>query len=360
MHLKLLRKRVTALMRPLVAVALLFTAALCIALWQLVVAPLRDPNHLRLPPQQQVITKVPILGVHTRLTDEVEQSKIQRTFEMVRQMGASWDVEYFPWNYIQGNSSRDWSWSHPDLLINHAQRQGLQVIARLDSTPVWARPKDTNETYLDPSHYADFGNYVYEFVRRYHGQVAAYVIWNEPNLAYEWGYRAPDPEAYAALLKVAYASAKAADPRAVVLAAPLAPTNENDGLAMDDVVFLQRLYAAGGGAAFDGLAVHTYGWRNAPAQPPNEDEVNFRRVELLRQVMVSQGDPDKKIYVTETGWNDYPRWIRAVSPSQQLEYSVQAVQLAETLALAGRALLLGIPAAIHHPHLQRCLEPRPQ
>ena len=48
-------------------------------------------------PQQHVTTVNPKMGVHTRLTDEVEPWKIQRTLEMVREMGAPWVVEYFLW-----------------------------------------------------------------------------------------------------------------------------------------------------------------------------------------------------------------------------------------------------------------------
>ncbi|MDE3074640.1 MAG: hypothetical protein KGJ86_04355 [Chloroflexota bacterium] len=298
--------------------------------WQLLVTPWRDPNRLRLPPQQQVSTAVPILGVHTRLTDEVEQSKIRRTLEMVRRMGAQWDVEYFPWNYVQRHGVGEWDWTHADLVVDHAQRQGLKLIARLDSVPVWARPRDTAYSYLDPSHYADFGNFVYQFVRRYRGKVAAYVIWNEPNVSYEWGVRPPDPEAYAQLLKVAYQRAKQADSQAVVLAAPLAPTLEKSNLALDDLDYLDRLYDAGAAPYFDGLAAHTYGWRNPPDQAPSAGAVNLRRVELLRQVMVRHGDGGKMVYVTETGWNDYPRWIRAVSPSQRTDYTVEAVRLAQS------------------------------
>ena len=36
-----------------------------------------------------------------RSDDEVEPWKIKRTLEMVREMGAPWIVEYFPWGYIE-------------------------------------------------------------------------------------------------------------------------------------------------------------------------------------------------------------------------------------------------------------------
>ena len=54
-----------------------------------------------LGPQQQVRHANPKMGIHTRLTDEVEPWKIKRTLEMVREMGTPWIVEYFPWAYYE-------------------------------------------------------------------------------------------------------------------------------------------------------------------------------------------------------------------------------------------------------------------
>jgi ABC-type amino acid transport substrate-binding protein len=293
--------------------------------WQMVAGPLLSPNQLRLPAAQQVETRLPKLGVHTRLTDEVEQSKIQRTFEMAREMGAAWDVEYFPWNYIQRNGRNDWNWSHSDLVVNHAHQQGLKLIARFDSVPDWARPELTGHSLLTPAHYADYANFVAAFAQRYAGNVAAYVIWNEPNVSYEWGYRQPDPAGYADRLRAVYPGLKAADPQAQVLAAPLAPNGEHSDQALDDLDYLQQLYAAGAAPYFDGLAAHAYGWEHPPEEAPSDARTNVRRVELERQIMVNNGDAAKQIYVTESGWNDYARWIRAVPPEKRIQYTTEAV-----------------------------------
>ena len=64
------------------------------------------------------------MGVHTRLTDEPDAAKIKRSLEMVREMGAPWIVEYFPWAYYEPRPGQ-YEWSHPDLVIDHANRQGL-------------------------------------------------------------------------------------------------------------------------------------------------------------------------------------------------------------------------------------------
>ncbi len=56
---------------------------------------------------------------------------------------------------------------------------------------------------------------------RYKGRVAGYQIWNEPNLAREWGGHVPDPAGYVALLRTCYVAIKHVDPDALVITAGL-------------------------------------------------------------------------------------------------------------------------------------------
>src|SRR5512135_2568367 len=84
--------------------------------------------------QKTVVTAFPKMGVHTRLTDEVEEWKIQRTLQMVREMGASWIVEYFPWAYSEPQKGR-FDFAHADMVVDHARAQRLTVIARVDLVP---------------------------------------------------------------------------------------------------------------------------------------------------------------------------------------------------------------------------------
>lgn len=268
------------------------------------------------------------MGVHTRLTDEVEEWKVKRTLEMVREMGAGWIVEFFPWAYVEPNRPSEGQWEHSDMIVRHAAAQGLKVIARLGYAPQWARPNDTTPLYLDEEHYADFGNYVYEFVARYRDEVDTIVIWNEPNLSLEWGFRPVDPVAYTEMLRVAYTRAKEANPDVQVLGGALAPTLAPAGSewGMDDLVYLQAMYDAGAADWFDALAAHAYGGKFPPDASAAPDAINFARTELLRDVMVANGDGDKPIFITEAGWNDHPRWTRAVRPGQRIEYTVRAYE----------------------------------
>lgn len=281
-------------------------------------------------PQQVVQTTHPILGVHTRLTDEVEEWKIQRTLQMVREMGATSIVEFFPWAYYQAEGG-EVAWEHPDMVIEHASAQGLRVTARLGLTPDWARPPDTPLNYLDPDAYAYFADFAARFAARYAGTVSQIVVWNEPNLSFEWGYRSTTAEDYVELLQVVYPAVKASNPDMMILAGALAPTLEPAGSpwGLNDLQYLDQMYEAGAAEYFDGLAVHVYGLTFPPEIAPDPQLLNFRRVELMREIMLAHGDTETPVYVTETGWNDHPRWTKAVRPGQRIQYTLDAVEYAE-------------------------------
>ena len=281
-------------------------------------------------PAQTVHTDHPLVGVHTRLTDEVEEWKIQRSLEMVRQMGSPWIVELFPWAYYHADDGGI-AWDHPDMVIEHAHAQGLKVIARLGLTPAWARPPDTPLNYLDATAYDDFAEFAARFAARYEGKLAAIIVGNEPNLSYEWGYRQATAVDYVDLLKVMYPAIKAADPDVLVLGGALAPTLEPAGSpwGLNDLEYLDQMYAAGAADYFDGLAVHSYGLTFPALADPGPEILNFRRVELVRNVMLHHNDADTKIYITEFGWNDHPRWTMAVRPGQRIQNTLDAFTYAE-------------------------------
>ncbi len=284
-------------------------------------------------PQQVQTTNLKV-GVHTRLMDEVETWKVQRTLTLAREMGASWVVEYFPWAYIETEPGY-YDWRHSDTIIAHAANQGLTVIARLGMTPVWTRPDPdvqvTTFTYLDETAYDAFAAYAAAFAARYGDAVRHLIIWNEPNLSYEWGFRPVDPESYVKLLATVYPAVHQADPQVQVLAGALAPTLEPEGspAGLNDLLYLERMYEAGGAEVFDALAAHAYGLVFPPEAPPHPELLNFRRVELLREIMVRYGDDAKSIFVTEGGWNDHPRWTWAVKPAQRVTYTLGAYAWAQ-------------------------------
>ena len=278
-----------------------------------------------------VQTTAPLLCMHTLLENEVEAAKIQRSLEMTRELGAGTIVQFFPWAYVESERGR-YDWARTDAIIRLARQQGLRVIARLGLTPAWARPAGTPLTTLPDSAFPAFADYAAAFAARYAADLQHIIIWNEPNLSAEWGFEPAQPARYAKLLREVYPRVKAANPEMVVLAGALAPTLEatDSQVGMNDLDFLRELYALGAGAHFDALAAHTYGFLAEPEAPPAQQTLNFRRVELLREIMLAQGDGGKPVYITESGWNDHPRWQQAVRPSQRAAWTVRALQYADT------------------------------
>jgi hypothetical protein len=227
----------------------------------------------------------------------------------------------------------------------------LKVIVRLGSQPEWAAPNTPLPAVSPPDDLQDFYDYVYAVASRYKGRAEAYQIWNEPNLAREWGNRPPNPAEYVEMLKVGYEAVKAADPHAIVISAGMAPTTRHDDQAMPDIYFIEGMYEAGAAPYFDVLGVHAPGYKSPPEADPGEvakdpaltngdsapEELRrvyaFRRVEDLRQVMVDNGDAAKKVAVLEFGWTVEPRpnspyyWHR-VDEITQAQYFERAYQYA--------------------------------
>lgn len=284
--------------------------------------------------QQVVETIKPQVCVHTLLENEVFEWKIQRSLELVREMGADTIVQFFPWAYFEPEDNV-YTWRQADLIVRHAKNQGLRIIARLGLVPQWARPEVedpfTTLNYLPDESFDDFADFASVFAERYAGTIDHIIIWNEPNLTFEWGYRQIDPEGYVRLLETTYPRIKEANPDAVVLAGALAPTNEprTSTVGLSDLLFLEDMYEHGAGDYFDALAIHTYGFTDTPQAEPAFDLLNFRRAELLHDIMLEYDNPDTPVYITESGWNDHIRWTKAVRPSQRAIYTVQAYQYAE-------------------------------
>ena len=282
-------------------------------------------------------TEVNPIGVNTFLSREVEPWKRERTLGMAEEAGVGWIKQHFPWREIETGPDSYWdanfqqdAWAKYDAIVDSAERHGLRVIARIDLAPQWARPAGSTHT-APPSNYDDFAGFIADFVTRYQGRVQFIQVWNEPNLAAEWG-GSIDPDGYAELLRVAAAAARRVDPNVVILSAPLAMTTENSERAMDDLSYWRALYDAGASSSFDIMSANAYGLSQPYDANPDPETLNVRRVELLRDIAVEHGDGHKPIWLNEYGWNaspeDFPAaeliWSR-VNENQQAEWTAGGI-----------------------------------
>ncbi|MBM3134417.1 MAG: hypothetical protein FJZ89_03840 [Chloroflexi bacterium] len=269
-----------------------------------------------------------------------------RDLQLAKDAGFTWIKHQFPWLDIEGagKGALDWTWA--DHVVDNAEKYGLKIIARVDKEPEWAR-KGASKGPI--GNYNDFGDFVQALASRYKGRIAAYQIWNEPNLAREWGDRQPDAVEYRKMLEIASRRIKQADPQALIISAGLSPTT-SWGDAIPDVEFLKRLYVAGAKNYFDLLGAHAAGYKAPPETNPADIAAGkykeychygecariycFRHLEDLREVMVQNGDSNKQVAVVEFGWttdirpDSLYKW-HAVTEQEQADYIVRAYQYAK-------------------------------
>jgi hypothetical protein len=257
----------------------------------------------------------------------------------------NWVKALLQWGQIEREGRGLYDWTDADRVVLSANQAGLRLIVRVEYTPSWAR-WDHN-TAGPPDKFEDYGNFLNAMASRYkkgspYGHIDAIEVWNEPNLAYEWGNNPPNPAEYTRLLSIANNGIKMADPSIIVITAGLSPTGTNNADAMPDDVFLQKMYEAGARGCFDVLGAHAPGYKAPPEVSPDEAAANpaygghrvftFRRIEDLRSVMVRNGDAGRQIWLTEFGWTSDPvhpaySW-HAVSEQQKADYLVRAYQFA--------------------------------
>lgn len=262
--------------------------------------------------------------------------------DWVRLMSYSHVKQTFAWRDLEPEKG-EWHWEQADRILDEIERRDLRLVARLGQVPEWATADSTNltadeSTDSPPSDMQDWQNYCSTVAQRYKGRIVAYQIWNEPNLSREWGNIRPDPAGYVDLLAVCSQAIREADPDAILISAGLAPTGNNDDIAMPDDVYLDGMYQSEFQQYIDVVGVHATGYA-PPEYGPDDAErdgkgrwFTFRRVEDLRKIMIHYGDEARQMAIMEFGYTTDPvnpdyAWF-AVSEQEQAELLLRAYNYA--------------------------------
>jgi hypothetical protein len=283
-------------------------------------------------------------GVNVFLHKEVEAWKIEETLRLAAAANIQWIKQEFPWQEIEFRKGYffddKWqksSWEKFDLIVDLAERYGLNVVARVGHPPEWAKAAPGGDSPIKD--YQDLADFTNALLDHYGGRIKYVQMWNEPNLAAEWvPGKAVDPAQYAAMLKAVYPAIKDGHPDVAIMSAPLAMTLEGPETRgnMNELDYWEGLYEAGVRGNFDIVSANGYGLDQPPEAEPDPDVINFRRVELLREIMVDNGDEDTPIWFNEYGWNASPETLseeqrnywRHVTPQQQAEWTVAGISYA--------------------------------
>jgi polysaccharide biosynthesis protein PslG len=272
----------------------------------------------------------------------------------VKQAGFNWITEQIEWDAVE-MAPGDYDFTQLDNIVGDANTAGLNVMLSFEHAPLFYR---TDTSGLMPGDPGTYGALLSAVASRYAGKVQAYELWNEENLDREAGPGNVDPSTYLPLLESGYTSIKAADPNALVLLGAPSPTGVDvPGSIMDDVEYLQNLYAINNGEVagyFDIMSAHPSGFSNPPDCTPATPECSlsggwntddsffaFTRVSEYRDVMVQNGDGGKQIWFTEFGYCSNPtpppgyEYCGKVTPEQQGQFLLEAFQMARQTPYVG-------------------------
>ena len=288
--------------------------------------------------------------------DEGEAGKY---LDLARLMSFSHVKQTFAWRDLEPAPGQ-WDWQQSDRILAAAAERDLRVIARLGKAPAWSSPPaarrqpDQSAHDTPPASLESFANYCRAIAERYRGLIAAYQIWNEPNLAREWGNQTPDAEAYVDLLAACSAAIRAADPGVILISAGLSPTGNFDDSAVPDDIFLDHMYRHGFQRHIDVVGVHAPGFAPPEIGPDDDDAkqrwFTFRRVEDLRKIMLLHADEARQMAIMEFGYTTDSRnpiyaWF-GVSEAQQADY----LQRAYEYAIANWRPWIGLMTLIYLPN----------
>ena len=288
-----------------------------------------------------------------------------QTLEWARGLGVGWVKQQVTWHTVE-HGPDDFEWEPLDRAVEASHAFGFKVLLGVVHAPDWTRSSELEGG--PPADYAEFGRFMGQLAERYQGQVAAYELWNEPNLAREWQGDQLDPARFVALVAAGAQAVRAVDPDALIISGAPAVTGINDGqVAIDDRVFLRGMLAAGVTDWVDGIGVHPYGFANPPDESwqdavhtatshNNHPSFFFRdTLEDYHAILAEWGDDDFPLWVTEFGWPsveqmgamDTTGWeyAREVSEAQQAEYIVRAFQMGDERPWVGPMFLWNLNLA---------------
>ena len=278
---------------------------------------------------------------------------------LAQRAGATWDRIIFPWADMEPQPGRLQNGYFTDEQIRQQVASGFTEVGVLIYTPVWAAPdprraprnvvpRNLYRDWNDPENY--WGRFTGQLAARYQGVVDHWIIWNEPDL-YDYGSRwffDGSFEDYYQLLKVAYQSIKANNPRAKVILGGMAYWYDK---GFDRPPYLASLLevaardptARANNWYFDVVAVHTYANPlNSYAQP------------LLMQQVLRERSIEKPIWINESNAvpGDDPNaptrtGILRASQDEQASYIIQS-------------FALGIAAGVERQSVYKMVDEKPE
>lgn len=223
-----------------------------------------------------------------------------QAMDLMVDMGATAVWIDFPWAAMESTEGQI-NWAYADHQVDAAEARGLQMFAFVGTTPEWAKAYPDLPSHRTPpseDHVTQFMDFHTAVAARYAGRVRYYQFWNEPSgcgWINDGCLNSSDCSLFTLWQKRAYDALKAGNPDSVVSAGGF------DGRPAN---YVQCMYdELGGERAFDAVSIHPYA-PGGPGGPGTSGQaIHYSDLTNVYGVMVNNGDADRKIWITEYGWN---------------------------------------------------------
>jgi len=241
---------------------------------------------------------------------------VPRSFDLMSRAGIKWLRDEISWGACEREKGKivipEWA----DRYMRAAVEHGVTPLIIFDYGNALY---DEGNAPTSPEAQEAFGRYCYALVDHFKDICKHWEVYNEPNIGF-WRPK-PDPEAYARLMRVAYAAAKSADPSCTVVGVCTAGT---------DLGFIESVLKSGGMQAMDALSIHPYRYPGSP-----EGTGFVAEVTRAHELMERYGGKEKKLWLTEIGWPTQDD-ARGVSEQTSGNYLVRMCVLARTVPFIER------------------------
>ena len=325
--------------------------------------PETTPEATEESPASSGDTNLPLTHVEIGIEANLLNENMAQTASHVDTLDVTWIKQTVNWRDLEPVDG-EIDFSGLDTFVDAMADR--QIMLTVTTAPDWSR--SIVEENGPPDNFEDYAAFVSALAERYQGRIAAYQIWNEPNLRSRWKstIHTISAENYVNLLQQARDAITAADPNALIISAGLAPTGFNDAFnaevgdlevnAVDDRIFLSGMYAAGLSGLVDGIGAHPMGWANPPTSvccdPAAGVETHYEAphfyflntLQDYRQIQLDNSDFNTPIWVTKFGWGSSenlgePDEINVFTGytdlNEQAEYTVQAFTIGAGLGYVG-------------------------
>lgn len=260
--------------------------------------------------------RVSPFGMTSHVLGDYSHSQIDRELDLVARAGGSWIRLDVPWRFVEPAEGiySTHALGQIDYIIAAAAKRRIHVQAVIVEFPKWTN--GGHGMWVPPSDNSKFESYMQFMAARYAGRINYWELGNEVNEDEFWRPLSGNPvQRYVQFLQYGYRGVKAGNPSAMVISA---------GLAGSDYDFLQELYDAGAQGYFDILGVHPYTMGRSPyAVDSKQPGSTFAGLAYMKRKLEQNGDADKKIWVTEVGWQT-SRVGHHVTQQRQAEYTYKA------------------------------------